>query len=333
MSIRQFRNLIKETAEYVLDNIDNSYILIGENIAGKSELLLFLMGKCFSMNLKFYFIDSVNRTFQLTDTKVSNEITDYNYKKVCEKRLEKQNFNRYDTFASGRIEALYWNYEQQLKNMIWEFWGINIDIKKCENGPVAMEPRFDIIKDGVAYSEKNEELKIPNGMQAVLRLFIEILYFEESIKNDLASMSKPIVIIEELDLYLSENYSSQILNFLIKSFPQFVFVVTTHSRELTLETENVTVIALKEGERRIVYSGENYQLDIEELFADVFHTDEMNMYTNDDELDRKLRVLLNRKIENCWNEHDQKEMDKLAGKHLLPHQKFLVDKIREWKYE
>ena len=39
MSTKNFRKLIKGTVEYVLKNLENNYILIGENTSGKSELL------------------------------------------------------------------------------------------------------------------------------------------------------------------------------------------------------------------------------------------------------------------------------------------------------
>ena len=43
MSTKNFRKLIKGTVEYVLKNLENNYILIGENTSGKSELLFSIM--------------------------------------------------------------------------------------------------------------------------------------------------------------------------------------------------------------------------------------------------------------------------------------------------
>lgn len=166
-------------------------------------------------------------------------------------------------------------------------------------------------------------------MQAVLRIFLELLFFKSNLHTD-EQQKKAIIFIEELDLYLSENYSSRIFNFLEKKFPEFRFVISTHSRELTLSAETATVIAIKGTNKKIVNNGENYQLDVDELFADIFHTEEIYMHSNEDELDRKLRILLNRKISESWEDRDQKIFEEMLEAKLLPHQKFLMDEIERW---
>lgn len=77
-------------------------------------------------------------------------------------------------------------------------------------------------------------------------------------------------------------------------------------------------------------SGENYELDVEELFADIFYTEETLMHTNDDRIDRKLRVLLNNKITGDWCEMDSKMLKEIHKEELKPHQVFLREEIERW---
>lgn len=334
MSTNSFRSLIKETVDYISCNMDCNYILIGENTSGKSELLSCIMGKIKNTgDPLFYFIDSVNRSFHLNEIGYSKEEKEFDHFEVCRQRTGNL-FNKLDSFGVGKIESIYWMHEEVLKDLIFDFLGLNIDIKvnNQEGSPVPIPAKIEIIRDGISFSEEGEcDLNIPNGMQAVIRLFLELLFFKSKVQNDVLH-SKAVVFIEELDLYLSENYSSKIFNFLVRRFPEFLFIVSTHSRDLTISAENATVIAIKGSEKRIVNSGENYQLDVEELFADIFHTKETSMHTNDDSTDRKIRILLNKKIGNSWSEEDQQTFNELMEEKLFPHQIFLMEEIKRWKY-
>lgn len=333
MSTKGFRRLINEVTKYILENSDRNYILIGENTSGKSELLSSAMKelKKDSNNI-FYFIDSVNRTFHLKDIGYSGERKEFNYIEIRNQRMDNNQFNKLDTFGMGKIESIYWMHEIELKELIKEFFNLNIDIKEYnqEGFLVSQKAKLEIKKNGRSLQGKgDEELNFPNGMQAVLRIFLELLFFKSNLHTD-EQQKKAIIFIEELDLYLSENYSSRIFNFLEKKFPEFRFVISTHSRELTLSAETATVIAIKGTNKKIVNNGENYQLDVDELFADIFHTEEISMHSNEDELDRKLRILLNRKISESWEDRDKKIFEEMLEAKLLPHQKFLMDEIERW---
>ena len=335
MSIKSFQKLIKEIVEYVLANGDNDYIVIGENTSGKSALLSCLMERVKKIGQnKFYFIDSVNRSFHLNNIGDSKEVQEFEYEEICNRRLEKNIFNKIDSFGTGGIESIYWIHEKKLKELIFDFFEIKIDISVNlqDDIPVVMPAKLEIEKNGRSFSEEGYDLSIPNGMQAVIRLFLELLFFRSQLHNE-DSHQKPIVFIEELDLYLSENYSAQIFEFLKEKFPEFLFIISTHSRDLAISAVNTTVIAIKDLEMIIVNIGENYQLDVEELFADIFHTTEMKLRTNDDETDRKIRVLLNKKLNNNWYEADQNMYDQISKQKLLPHQIYLMDEIKRWKYE
>lgn len=57
------------------------------------------------------------------------------------------------------------------------------------------------------------------------------------------------------------------------------------------------------------------------------------MHTNDDQIDRKLRVLLNNKITDEWCEMDSKMLKEIGKEELKPHQVFLIEEIERWDCE
>ena len=331
--MRKFQKLIADVGEFILKDYETNFIIIGENTSGKSEAILKTIEECLKMDSSdIYFIDSVNRSFHLELVGDSSERKQYNYNEIRKMRMGKQVFNKRDTYGTGNIESIYWMHEKRLKEMILDFFGLVIDVKSAmeTDTPIAIPPKIEIIKAGKSFSEEGAlNLNIPNGMQAGMRIFLELLFFESSIKENLEE-KKQIVFIEELDSFLSENYSSRIFNFINEQFSNFKFIVTTHSRDLVLHAENVTVIGIKDEEFEIVESGDNYMLDAQELFAEIFHKEQVDFFTNDDKVDRQLRILLNRKINGSWDMNDNEELLKLKNNNLLPHHKFLVDEIEDW---
>lgn len=160
MSTKGFRRLINEVTKYILENSDRNYILIGENTSGKSELLSSAMKelKKDSNNI-FYFIDSVNRTFHLKDIGYSGERKEFNYIEIRNQRMDNNQFNKLDTFGMGKIESIYWMHEIELKELIKEFFNLNIDIKEYnqEGFLVSQKAKLEIKKMGVLF--KGKEMK------------------------------------------------------------------------------------------------------------------------------------------------------------------------------
>lgn len=71
----------------------------------------------------------------------------------------------------------------------------------------------------------NEIVELSSGYQALIRIFMEILYFSDT-------KSKGTIVIDEIDEFLSVKNSGKILGFLKNKFPELNFVVTTHSADL-----------------------------------------------------------------------------------------------------
>ena len=106
--------IINENLKY------NNSIIIGDNSSGKSELLKMYLNES---KAECYFIDSVNRTFdyeKVTKKNIENE----EYKHIVNYRLNENIFNLKDSFnidktGMGFIEDIYFNFEDEIKEMIY----------------------------------------------------------------------------------------------------------------------------------------------------------------------------------------------------------------------
>lgn len=88
-------------------------IIIGDNSSGKSEVLKELLR---DKSTGYYFIDSVNRTFNYKKVSSTNELKEA-YKNVLKYRLEGNIFNLVDSFnlyntGTSVIEEIYLNFHE-----------------------------------------------------------------------------------------------------------------------------------------------------------------------------------------------------------------------------
>lgn len=191
-------------------------IIVGDNSSGKSEILRQILIK---QQNGYYFIDSVNRSFNYEKVSKSEDLFE-TYKSVVKYRLSENNFNLVDTFdlhSTGLdvIEKIYFNYNEELKAMLKSF--LNIDF------------RIDIIVDEVLGKKKvlnidNNIEKLSTGYQAIIRLFLELIYFKHSLEKNITN---PVVVIDEINEFLSTKNEERILPYLIKIFENMNFIVTT----------------------------------------------------------------------------------------------------------
>jgi len=110
-------------------------IIVGDNSSGKSEILRQLLT---NQQIGYYFIDSVNRSFNYEKVSNSDDLEE-TYKSVVKYRLNENNFNLVDTFdlyktGTDVIEKVYFNYQEELKRLLKSFLGVDfqITIKKDE---------------------------------------------------------------------------------------------------------------------------------------------------------------------------------------------------------
>lgn len=320
-----YYNMIKKVTSLICDNQKEgySYILVGDNSSGKSEILQKVIKK--EKSKAVYFIDSVNRTFKISDVELAGKFYEnvkFDLNQILEMRLNPLNFNLQDTFdAVYRTECLYAKYETRLVKMFKEFLGRDISIKKKVIEEVGVTENIVII-DG-------EEVNLSSGYQAILRVFCEIVFFCDVMQVN--NWERGLVVIDEIDEYLSPRYSAEILNYLQNQFPGMNFLVTTHSLDLVKFTKNMNLIVIGESGYE-VYTGQQLEDSMlaEDVFTNLFFEERKIHKSEDDSIDKELRRLLNIKIAKIWNEEYQKEFDDLPFDTMTPHQKIIYKQIEGW---
>ena len=319
-----YLDTVNEISETILKGTceRKNYVIVGDNSSGKSDVLREVIRK--DVKRTIYFIDSVNRTYDISKVELkgtSYKHVSFDYHKVLETRLEENNFNIQDTFCViAGIELLYAKYSEQIKALLLEFLGVHLEIIQDGGGIVNVENIVHI--DG-------ERCSLSNGFQAIIRMISEILYFEEAMAVN--GEAQGVVVIDEIDEYLSPRYSSKILEFLKSKFANMTFIVATHSIDLVENVEDIELIVMEKNQYTL-YSNEALKDNgiIRNIFARIFFDDRFTQPSSDDSIDNRLRILLNRKIASEWDEKSQNELDEISEGDILPHQKMICKQIKEW---
>ncbi len=318
-----YQEMVERIADIIDENPDKSFILVGDNSSGKSDVLFRVVER--KLPDAVYLIDSVNRIFDVDRVELvskSYEKVKLDSGEVTAERLLPFHFNLQDTFkAASCIEQLYDKYKSQLTELCREFLGKEIQIVR-EIVDMGI-PENVVIIDG-------SRAKLSSGYQAVLRLFCEILYFCDVMEE--REWFRGLVVIDEIDEYLSPKYSAQICNFLQSQFPKLVFLVTTHSLDLVKNSEQADLIILHDTQYEI-YTGQELKsmVSAENIFVDLFFEDHVIHPSDNEWQDEKLRILLNSRIAGVWDEKMWKELREMDYKTLLPHQKMIYKQIEEWE--
>lgn len=256
-----YQEMVERIADIIDENPDKSFILVGDNSSGKSDVIFRVVER--KLPNAVYLIDSVNRTFDADRVELvskSYESVKLNSGEVTAERLLPFHFNLQDTFkAASCIEQLYDKYKSQLTELCKEFLGKEIQILR-EIVDMGI-PENVVMIDG-------SRAKLSSGYQAVLRLFCEILYFCEVMEE--RKWFRGLVVIDEIDEYLSPKYSARICNFLQSQFPRLVFLVTTHSLDLVKNSERADLIILRDTQYEI-YTGQELKsmVSAENIFTDL----------------------------------------------------------------
>lgn len=249
-----------------------------------------------------------------------------NSEEIVSLRLSESNFNLVDSFGLqiNNVESLYATYEDALRVSLEEFAGIDFKIEQRGNGITGTKSNYVVVNG-------NEEF-LSNGYQAIVRILIELIQYENQISAD----SKIIVVLDEIDKYLSPSYTAKIFPYLQERFPLWTFCVTTHSRDLLKYTSNYILCPLKQNNEGVVQYEFISSLDIhnekqiETIFSDIFFESERKSTSSNDEVDIRLRQFLNLKLTDSWDESCEHEFQEIEFEQLAPHQKLLYRQIEEW---
>lgn len=292
------------------ENEEMGDIIIGDNSSGKSLLLKSLLIQL-KEKKSIYFIDAVNRGFDVSRV-ISEQKRETSERSVLEKRLLDINFNIKDTFScygtdTERVEEIYRLYEDKVQDLFKKLTGDQFTI-------AASAAYGEVLLNG-------EAATLSSGYQAMVRMILELLFYTEK-HGDHAW-----VVIDEIDEFLSPGYASKILSFFRENFPGIHFVVTTHSADLVVTSENARVITLKKDQYDVldVDDLDTYR-KVQRLFNGVFGVEEPVL----EDTDMILRRLLNRKINDAWTDADEEILKGLHQKKLSASQRMICKQIEEW---
>lgn len=290
-------------------------VIIGDNSSGKTLLLKLFIEKV-KKDKDVYFIDAVNRGFDVK--KISKTVNKPEYKKtILETRLSETYFNLVDSFNcfgtfTERIEIIYLLYEKDVQDLFYKL----------------TNERFCILSDNplgeVGFG--NEKGLLSSGYQAMIRILLELLFYQD-MEVEKKTLQSAWVVIDELDEYLSPRYSAMMLEFLKKEFPWGKWIITTHSCDLVANTGDANLIILEEGNLELIDINDYSSVsEVQIIFGRVFG----NHTSSDSEMENKLRRLFNNKINQIWSENDEKCLEQIEKERLSASQQLIIRQIREW---
>ncbi|HJC57273.1 MAG TPA: ATP-binding protein [Candidatus Eisenbergiella intestinipullorum] len=290
-------------------------VIIGENSCGKSLLLKLLIQKAGKTD-SIYFLDAVNRGFDVG--KVAREARVPIYKRtIIETRIREDYFNLQDSFNcfgtwTERIEQIYYLYEKKLQDLFEKL----------------TDERFRLIPGDVFGEVEFKEGKglLSSGYQAIVHILLELLYYQEKCVEE-KEMERAMVIIDELDEFLSPGYAYKIFPFLKEQFPRMEFIVTTHSADLVAGAQNANLIVLDEKGYEVMDINDCQSIsEVQIIFDRVFG----GHMPQGSEMENTLRRLMNNKINQAWTEKDQRQLEELKRENLTASQQLIYKQILEW---
>lgn len=319
MCITNYQNMLMEIKNKILNKEfkHKNTIIVGDNSSGKSEILKQLL---IDKEKGYYFIDSVNRSFNYEKINVSDDL-DETYKFVVKYRLNENNFNLVDTFdlyktGTDVIEKVYLNYDKELKKMLKNF--LNIDFKiTVKTDEIIGEKKVLDIGEGIE--------TLSSGYQAIIRLFLELIYFENSLESNI---SDPVVVIDEINEFLSTKNEERILPFLISRFSRMNFIVTTHSADVVASSINCNIVVLSDNNYECL-DGNDFSsvTDVREIFEKIYNLSSNN---ETDDIEITLRNLLNFKIGETWTRVEEEQLKNIDETILTNTQRLILNQIKSW---
>ncbi len=290
-------------------------IIIGDNSSGKSFLVKELVNR-WKENFPVYFIDAVNRGFQVAKVTSTKEKPEYR-NTIVNTRLREEYFNVQDSFScygtsTERAEQIYSAFEEKVQKLFKSLTG----------------DEFRIL-----YGDPLGEVQFPagratlsSGYQALTRMLLELVYYDEM---EVKEKKQPFayVVIDEVDEFLSPHYAARILGFLRDHFPQMRFTVTTHSIDLVTSAQDANMIVLDQDGYEVMDANDYVSYsEVQMIFSRVFGNRDGSV----PEVEKTLRRLLNNKMNHAWSEEDEKMLKLLEGEKLTPSQQLIYRQILEW---
>lgn len=309
------QTMLHETVELLKNNKlpYSDSILIGENAAGKSEAIKYFMRETDRI---IYFIDAMNRSFDIHAVKALGEKLRYT-SSILTRRLDDDNFNLRDSWAyygtaTECIELIYPHFEDKIQSLLRSGFDIGFSLYS----PETQEVQYDSGDVG----------RISNGYQAIIRILLELLYFQEV--NPVKNAKRALVIVDEIDEYLSPNNAGKLFTFIKKQFSEMDFIVTTHSPDVIAVASKCNILVMHESNVEVLDAGDFQNIDdAMTVFKGVFGRSQNNDSSKYEEI---LRQLFNNRIAGIWGENEQKCYAMISEEELTKAEKVLYRQIGEW---
>lgn len=309
------QSMLHETVELLKGNQlpYSDSILIGENASGKSEAI-----KRFMQETKrvIYFIDAMNRSFDIHAVKALGEPLRYK-SSILKGRLTDDNFNLKDSWAyygtaTECIELIYPHFEEKIQSLLRSWFGIGFSIYS----PETQEVQYDFGDIG----------RISNGFQAIIRILLELFYFQEV--NPVQDQERALIIIDEIDEYLSPNNAGKLFELMKKEFSEMNFIVTTHSPEVVAVASKCNILIMHEDNVEVLDAGDFQDIDeAMAVFKGVFGRSENH---DSSQYEEALRQLFNNRIAGVWGENEQRKYAMIDEAELTKTEKVLYRQIGAW---
>lgn len=290
-------------------------VIIGDNSSGKTLLLKFFIEQA-KKEENIYFIDAVNRGFDVKKISSAGKKTEYK-KTIIETRLKETHFNLQDSFncygtSTERIEMIYPLYKDEVQSLF------------CEITNDKFEVLYDNALGEVDFGDSNGLLS--SGYQAIVRILLELLYYQD-MEVRKKQLSYAWIVIDELDEFLSPRYSACILQFLKRKFPWGRWLITTHSCELVAHAQDANLIVLENGSCEVIDINDYSSIsEVQIIFGRLF-----GMPINKEpQTNSVLRRLLNNKMNHVWGEKDEKCLEQMERQELTASQRMIINQIRKW---
>lgn len=293
-------------------------ILIGDNSVGKSDLLRELLERDGDGGI--YYLDTVNRRFLIERVEFEQKKRGIAYNQaVINTRLDEQYFNLQDSFnvygtLTEGIEVLYPYYGDIVKQLFYEFLNL----------------RFTVEKDIDNYCMiDNHVRRLSNGFQALIRIFFELQYYQDTIVRH-GAKQRYIFVIDEINECLTPNNACRLLTFIKNHFPKMDFVVTTQLADVIVGTRDFNIITIFPNLKYEIFESNDFDsiVDASTLFHKSFTYDQHK--TMKQEIDNELRRLFNNRISGELDVLDQEALEKIKQENLSKAQMVLLRQIEEW---
>jgi predicted ATP-binding protein involved in virulence len=137
-----------------------------------------------------------------------------------------------------------------------------------------------------------------------------------------------VVVIDEINEFLSTKNEERILPFLIKTFKDMNFVVTTHSADVVASSIDCNIIVLSSNNYECLDGNDFTSVtDVRDIFEKIYN---LSSRSETDDIEITLRNLLSSKISETWTEIEDEQLKNIDKTLLTNSQKLILNQIKSW---